>query len=454
MLRLPTIACYCLIGVGLGILAACQIVRHHGMVPAPKDLYGYGCHEEESKPIMRGLLHLIACVVCGGTLTIQTFLKGSTRHPSDFVMAYFAMQYFASAIYHRQHASPSVVSVFTLVDIGWIAITILGCALVLKLKKVRHVMYMFLCFASAAFLYESIAREGFDFLKYKNYNLPANGLRIVPGEYLLNLESFAKKVKVDKFIYSHWFENWIWTGLKILSAISFAIVPFVSPTALDFRKYNSNRRVLFFCCISCFLVAFLCFGLQTASRKGMSVSIPWHVRDVWGFHEDFHFILVIAHTFTSHLYDTVYYDINTTPGASSSFDTVWKIVKAVSDDYNNHDYHFQLLPSDLREYIVKEAEKVKAEVSHVTESAKKSAARAASVARTFVQERTRGGSHSPAAAKRGGEERAERVDGGEDSRRQGNGGAKKTAARGRGNERDASVDKKGRSRSKSKGKRG
>ena len=49
------------------------------------------------------------------------------------------------------------------------------------------------------------------------------------------------------------------------------------------------------------------FALQDT---GIDVQIGWHVDNVWGYHEDFHFILVIAHTFTSHLYDTLFEDNN------------------------------------------------------------------------------------------------------------------------------------------------
>jgi len=107
--RLPTIVCYCLIGAGIGILAACQLFNLHEIQIGDGALFGYGCHEEESKPMMRGLLHLIACVVCSCTLLISYLLYGSTRHPSDFVMAYFSMQYFASAVYHRHRMYPTVV---------------------------------------------------------------------------------------------------------------------------------------------------------------------------------------------------------------------------------------------------------------------------------------------------------------------------------------------------------
>jgi len=51
--------------------------------------------------------------------------------------------------------------------------------------------------------------------------------------------------------------------------------------------------------------------MQTLTRKGIiNTVIPWHVKNVWGYHEDFHLILVIAHTFTSHLYDTLFQDNN------------------------------------------------------------------------------------------------------------------------------------------------
>ena len=49
------------------------------------------------------------------------------------------------------------------------------------------------------------------------------------------------------------------------------------------------------------------FALQDT---GIDVQIGWHVDNVWGYHEDFHFILVIARTFTSHLNDTLFEDNN------------------------------------------------------------------------------------------------------------------------------------------------
>ena len=75
---------------------------------------------------------------------VLSYLKyGSRRHPSDFVMAFFSMQYFASAIYHRHRAYPTVISTFTNVDMGWIACTIIGCSLMVRLKKLRHVLFVF-----------------------------------------------------------------------------------------------------------------------------------------------------------------------------------------------------------------------------------------------------------------------------------------------------------------------
>ena len=103
--RLPTQVGYSIIGIGFGMLAACQLFKLHDIQVEESSLFGYGCHEEESKPIMRGVLHTVACVVCLASMTFQYVAKGSSRHPSDFVMAYFLAQYFASATYHRARYS-------------------------------------------------------------------------------------------------------------------------------------------------------------------------------------------------------------------------------------------------------------------------------------------------------------------------------------------------------------
>ena len=132
------------------MLAASQMFGLHNVNIQDESLFGYGCHEEESKPIMRGLLHTICALLCAVTLLIQTLFYGSTRHPSDFVMAYFSLQYFASAMYHRHRVYPSVVSIFTNVDIGWIAATIIGSSFMLRLQKVRHVLFYFLSFVAYA----------------------------------------------------------------------------------------------------------------------------------------------------------------------------------------------------------------------------------------------------------------------------------------------------------------
>jgi hypothetical protein len=39
-------------------------------------------------------------------------------------------------------------------------------------------------------------------------------------------------------------------------------------------------------CIFTFLLSFVCFGLQSASRAGMELKLFWHVDNVWGYHED------------------------------------------------------------------------------------------------------------------------------------------------------------------------
>ena len=73
----------------------------HSVSVSESQLFGYSCHDEDGKPIMRGLLHAISCVVCISAMGLSWLKYGSRRHPSDFVMAFFSMQYFASAVYHR-----------------------------------------------------------------------------------------------------------------------------------------------------------------------------------------------------------------------------------------------------------------------------------------------------------------------------------------------------------------
>ncbi len=320
-IRLPTMVGYCLVGVGIGMLAACQLFKLHDIIVPDSSLYGYGCHDEDSKPVMRGLLHTLACIVCFITLLVQKWLYGTTRHPSDFVLAYFGMQYFASGMYHRFRLYPSVVSVFTSVDIGWIAATIIGCSMMVKLNKLRHVLYVFLTFVLLCFVAEYLYR-GFGQQRY-----------IEAGQWMENVKNIKEGIQDFWFIHSLSFEPWVWVGLKAISGISFALVPFFSPAALQFSSYDFTKKCLFFASFASYMAAFVCFGLQTASRKGVTVHIPWHVNNVWGFHEDFHLILVIAHTFTSQMYDVIYNDDDGGLGIEAFFRTFKQIVGQVESEH-------------------------------------------------------------------------------------------------------------------------
>jgi len=136
--------------------------------------------------------------------------------------------------------------------------------------------------------------------------------RIV-ASILQYLDLAKKQASENLYLYSLPFEESVWAGLKCFSAISFALVPIFSPL---FKKSSILQRsfqqyVLMFMAVGSFLLSFTCFALQTLTRRGViEVQIGWHVDNVWGYHEDFHFILVIAHTFTSHLYDTLFEDNN------------------------------------------------------------------------------------------------------------------------------------------------
>lgn len=91
---------------------------------------------------------------------------------------------------------------------------------------------------------------------------------------------------------------------------SFALIPFFSPAALQFGKYDRTQKAMFALTFCSYMLAFVCFGLQTLSRKSdFDLTIVWHVENVWGYHEDFHLILVMAHTFTSQMYDYIYADV-------------------------------------------------------------------------------------------------------------------------------------------------
>jgi hypothetical protein len=79
--------------------------------------------------------------------------------------------------------SPTVVSTFTVVDMGWIAFTIAGSSFMMKLKKVRYVVLTFVCFISAAFTFELIA-----------HGLPEITKSIEAGDYIVNMENVKNNV--------------------------------------------------------------------------------------------------------------------------------------------------------------------------------------------------------------------------------------------------------------------
>merc|ERR1711871_1431181 len=146
------------------------------------------------------------------------------------------------------------------------------------------------------------------------YEMISHGIpeqrKISAGQWIVHLNFMKRGIEIKTFIYSLGFEPWVWVGLKSISGISFALIPFFSPAALNFSKYDRTQKFLFLACFCSYLMAFVCFGLQTASRKGfLKVKIGWHVKNVWGYHEDFHLILVIAHTFTSQMYDVMFQDV-------------------------------------------------------------------------------------------------------------------------------------------------
>ena len=157
MLRLPTFVCYVLIGVGLGMCVAIQTITLH-QIPIPdSSLFRYHMHEDENKPIMRGLLHTISAFLSLVTLAVST-LTNRHRHPSDFVMAYFCCQYFASAVYHRNQSNIILTGIFVNVDIGWIAATIIGSSAMIRFRKKRHVGFLFLTVVSTSIVYEVVCR--------------------------------------------------------------------------------------------------------------------------------------------------------------------------------------------------------------------------------------------------------------------------------------------------------
>lgn len=151
-----------------------------------------------------------------------------------------------------------------------------------------------------------------------------------PPQWLEHLKLMKNGIEMKTFIYSLGFEPWVWVGLKVISGISFSLIPFFSPAALNFSKYDRREKMLFIACGGTFILAFVCFGLQTASRKGMQLKIIWHVDNVWGYHEDFHLILVIAHTVTSQMYDVMFQDI---VDGGGSIEGIKRIVERIEKDY-------------------------------------------------------------------------------------------------------------------------
>eukprot|EP00948_MAST-09A_sp_MAST-9A-sp1_P003358 g3358.t1 len=300
--RLPTQVGYALIGLGFGMLVTCQLFHVHSIKVTPESLFGYGCHVEAAKPIMRGWLHTFAALICFVAMCVQYIVKGATRQPSDFVMAYFTAQYFSSAIFHR-NSSPVIVSTFTIVDMAWITLTIIGCAGMYQFKKIRYVLFTFATLVLSAGIYEVFA-----------HRLPTMGFfssKILAGAYEENLRALKENIKLDNFVYPITIDPFIWAGLRACGGISLALIPLLSPIALNYSKYTRRQKTLVFLSLSSFGLAFACYTLQSITRLGLTSRplIPgWHVEHVWGFHEDFHLILVIAHTFTSQLYDVIYSD--------------------------------------------------------------------------------------------------------------------------------------------------
>ena len=155
---------------------------------------------------------------------------------------------------------------------------------------------------------------------------------VAKGQWIEHLSLFNRGIHVKHFIYSLNIEPWIWVGMKSISGISFAMVPFFSPAALNFTSGDKTQQCLFVMTLISYLMAFLCFGLQTASKKGVfSGKIIWHVDNVWGYHEDFHLILVIAHTLTSHMYDHMFADMHI-PSNGIRF-SLNKILERIESDY-------------------------------------------------------------------------------------------------------------------------
>ena len=89
MLRLPTFVCYVLIGVGLGMCVAIQTITLH-QIPIPdSSLFRYHMHEDENKPIMRGLLHTISAFLSLVTLAVST-LTNRHRHADHNIYVWTA----------------------------------------------------------------------------------------------------------------------------------------------------------------------------------------------------------------------------------------------------------------------------------------------------------------------------------------------------------------------------
>jgi len=233
MLKPPTFMCYVMIGIGVGMLMAAQTFSLHDINPTENNLFRYHMHEDEAKPVMRGLLHSITSVVCCLTLSANTIFKWSEgRHPSDFVMCYFLFQYFASAIYHRQRENVMLTAIFVNVDIGWIAATIIGSSAMIRFRKKRHVVYLFLSVVFLAGCYEILCRGYLSDYNVKeiweNYQ---QRLRKLPIGKMLNKNRFTEGNNVvwagilqyldlarkrgGVYLYSLPFEESIWAGLKV-----------------------------------------------------------------------------------------------------------------------------------------------------------------------------------------------------------------------------------------------
>jgi hypothetical protein len=82
---------------------------------------------------MRGALHCICAFVSWVALLIKVIFWNKKekdtnqilRHPSDFGLIFFGIQYTVSGVYHVHTSLPTLVSLFYLLDMGWIPILII-----------------------------------------------------------------------------------------------------------------------------------------------------------------------------------------------------------------------------------------------------------------------------------------------------------------------------------------